>query len=174
MLRRRYLFRPKCSTGTFWRSAFPIGFHKGERSCSLPLEILSDFSPLSPRAESIAQGVSPSADGDKGCSPLTSSAFLRKSGAKNFYTRVRSHGRYPPSLVGGSVCENSLANETVGGVDDPAARWFLRKKRRKKLLYSCTLSRALPTLPCGRVSRQKSPCQRSGGRGRRSSGTLVG
>jgi hypothetical protein len=49
----------------------------------------------------------------------------------------------------------------VEGVDDPTARW------------SSTLSRTLPTLPRGRVSRQKSPCQPSGGRGRRSNGTLV-
>ena len=30
------------------------------------------------------QGISPSAEGDKGCSPLTSVAFLKKSDAKNF------------------------------------------------------------------------------------------
>jgi hypothetical protein len=67
---------------------------KGERSCSFPLEKLSLFSPPSPRAESIAQGVSPSADGDKGCSPLTSTAFSEEKAAqKNFCNRVRSHGR---------------------------------------------------------------------------------
>ena len=39
-----------------------------------------DF-PLSPRARSRAQGVSPSADGDKGLCPLTPAAFFEKTAA---------------------------------------------------------------------------------------------
>ena len=61
--------REKYSTGIFL-----IGFllekgSQGKRSCSLPLENLPIFSPLSPRAESVAQGVSLSADSDQGFSP---------------------------------------------------------------------------------------------------------
>jgi hypothetical protein len=73
-------------------------------------------------------GISPSADGDKGYSPLTSTAFSEEKAAqKNFYHRVRFHGRclrfhencppfregfvksipflprYPPSPVGGTI-----------------------------------------------------------------------
>jgi hypothetical protein len=67
-----------------------------------------------------------------------------------------------PTLPRGRVSrQNAFVDEAVEGVDDPTARW------------SSTLSRTLPTLPRGRVSRQKSPCQPSGGRGRRSNGTLV-
>jgi hypothetical protein len=123
-LQKMVRMRCKCSTGTFARVHLSLGFHKGERSCSFPLEKLSLFSPPSPRAESIAQGVSPSADGDKGYSPLTSTAFFEKKAAqKNFYNRVRSNGYYPPSPVGGSVSKNPPVNEAVGGVDDPTARW---------------------------------------------------
>jgi hypothetical protein len=52
-------------------------FYKGERSCPLSLEKLSLFSPSSPCAESVAQGVSLPAGSDKGFSPLTSAAFLK-------------------------------------------------------------------------------------------------
>jgi hypothetical protein len=49
-------------------------------------------------------GIPPSADGGKGCSPLTSTAFFEKKAAqKNFSFRVRSNERFPPSPVGGSV-----------------------------------------------------------------------
>ena len=47
------------------------------------------FSPLSPRAKRMAQGVSPSADGDKGASrPLDppTAFFEKKAAQKNFYT----------------------------------------------------------------------------------------
>jgi hypothetical protein len=67
------LMHSKCSTGTFGTATFYKTIHKGERSCSFPLDR------------------------------------------------------------------------------------FFEKKRRKKLLSSSTLSRALPTLPSGRVSQQKSP-----------------
>jgi hypothetical protein len=108
-----------------------------------PRKAVAFLTPFSARRKHCARRVSPSADGDKGCSPLTSSAFSEEKAAqKNFYNRVRSHERYPPSLVGGSVDKNRLVNEAVGGVDDPTARW------------SSTLKRALPTLPRGRVSRQ--------------------
>jgi hypothetical protein len=52
-------------------------FYKGERSCPFSLEILSDFSPSSPCAGSMAQRVSLPAGSDKGFSPLTSAAFLK-------------------------------------------------------------------------------------------------
>ena len=42
--------------------------YKGKRSCPLPLEMLSHFSPLSPFKK--ARGVSPSAEGDLGALPL--------------------------------------------------------------------------------------------------------
>jgi hypothetical protein len=50
---------------------------------------------------------------------------------------------------------------------------FSRNCCTKKLFFSSTFPRTLPTLPCGRVSQQKSPFRRSGGWGRRSNGTLA-
>jgi hypothetical protein len=77
------------------KGCLTVGFHKGERSCSFSLEILSDYSPSSPRAESIAQDISLPAGSDNGYSPLTSTAFFEKKAAqKSFYTRVRLNERY--------------------------------------------------------------------------------
>jgi hypothetical protein len=76
---------------------------------------------------------------------------------------------HPPSWEGQSA-KRPCINKKEGGVDDPAARW------------SSTLSRALPTLPSGRVSQQNALANEAVGGvddptarwwGRRSSGTLV-
>ena len=63
----------KHSLKMFHRNIFKIYLtimvNKGKRSCSLPLEMLSHFSPHSPCAGSMAQVISPSADGDHGLFP---------------------------------------------------------------------------------------------------------
>ena len=56
-----------------------ITVNKEERSCSLLLEMLSHFSPPSPCAVSMAQGVSLSTESDKGRCPLTPPAFFEKT-----------------------------------------------------------------------------------------------
>jgi hypothetical protein len=73
---------------------------------------LSGFGVCSPNLKSteiFTGGISLPAGSDKGCSPLTSTAFFEKKAAqKNFYHRVRFHERCPPSPVGESVNQNRL------------------------------------------------------------------
>ena len=57
--------RLQCPTGTLQRSCFSSPVSHGERSCSLPAKSCR-FLSLSPCAKSMAQGISPSADGDLG------------------------------------------------------------------------------------------------------------
>ena len=61
--------REKYSTGIFLMGFLLEKGNQGKRSCSLPLENLSIFSPFSPCAGSVARGVSLSADSDQGSSP---------------------------------------------------------------------------------------------------------
>ena len=70
------LSRPKRHTVTFWRFTFPRAARKGERSCPLPLEMLSHFSPLSPIcACGRGKGISRSAERDQGLCPVDLATF---------------------------------------------------------------------------------------------------
>ena len=92
----------------YFTGIFLIGFllekgNQGKRSCSLPLENLPIFSPLSPRAESVASGVSLSADSDQGLALNLASIFEKIAGAKNSIDAITCgfHDDTAPSLVSG-------------------------------------------------------------------------
>ena len=59
--------------------------YQGERSCSLPRKKLSLFSPPSPRAVSMAQRISHSAECESGRCPDTLLPFVPKGSEKLFY-----------------------------------------------------------------------------------------
>ncbi len=73
--------RLQCPTGTLQKSSLSSPVSHGERSCSLPAKSYR-FLSLSPRARSMAQGISLSADSDlEGTCPLRTPRQLRSAGA---------------------------------------------------------------------------------------------